>query len=414
MFCPYCGKAVSADDAFCSACGRRLGDGNQTAPPAPILGKQIHALNNLNLFLIGDDGLVKVGTMFPLVVVAVVVSLGAAIALVDVSGFGSWIAFAVAIALVAVPVVSEFRARRLAGLLALPREALVQRKGTELIPWTSVYYTALKGKNVTFRFAGGWASATVDASDASLLSAWAPSALGDRFTTSPVRPSRLSPMMKLILLTLALFVVTQTILIVASLTPYFPGEEARYYALYNSTKSSLGNSAVQEWTGIYLNNVQIALANLVPGVGLFILAISSYNTGRVIPAAAAYWSSVLSTRVTPADFLVELYILPHSWVEELSYPLSTALGMLAFTWRKQSYSEFANWRTRASTKVALGFAVVALMLAFAAVLEVSEPFLGLDALLLWVPVAVVAAICMFVALSIDKRTSGNLAGNSLT
>lgn len=399
MFCPYCGKAVTEanEGQFCSNCGRRIEQAQQVETRPPLFTAPVRALSYTHLYLIDDEGLLRIGTQFPLLVGSVIFGVGLAIALVTVIGFGSWIAFAVALTLVIAPVVSEYRARRLARFLRLTRDELVQKNGVQTIPWTSVHFAAVKGRNITLRLDGGWTSATLDTADVPTLTTKTSSVLGDRFTSAPSQPSRFSPATKLLLLTALLFIITQAIMIAASLTPYFPGEQARYAALYSSTKSGLGTSVVQEWGGIFINNVQIALANLVPGFGFLILAISSYNTGRVIQAAAAYYM------VTPSDFLFVLYILPHSWVEELSYPLSTALGMFAFTWRNQSYSEFANWRTRASTKISLGFLVVAFMLTIAATLEVTEPLLGIDALLLWVPVSLGAIACTLFALSSLKR-----------
>ncbi len=397
LFCPYCGKAMADRGEFCSSCGRRVYQTPQVEAAPPLLTAPIRALSYTSLYLIDNEGLLKIGTQFPLLLGSVVVGVGLAITAVALIGLGSWIALAVALTLVIAPIVSEYRARRLAELLSLPRGELALKKGVQTIPWSSVQFVAVKGRDVTLRLDGGWTSATLDAVDVPTLTTKASSILGDRFTSTPTQPSRLSPAMKLFLLTLFLFLMTQAILIAASLTPYFPGEQARYTSLYNSTKSGLGTSAVQEWGGIFFNNVQIALASLVPGFGFLILTVSSYNTGRVIQAAAAYYS------VTPADFLLVLYILPHSWVEESSYPLSTALGMFAFTWRKQSYSEFANWRTRASVKIGLGFLVVATLLTIAATLEVTEPLLGTDALLLWVPVSLGAIICTLFVLSYLKR-----------
>lgn len=385
MFCPYCGKEAAADDIFCSRCGRRLGETKQ-AVEIPSLPSPIRALNTRSLYLIDNDDILRIGTLFYLTVISAVVAVGLSIAVVTTLGAGSWVALAVIFALILVPITSELRANRLKRLVALPKEVLVKHIGVEAIPWTSVNYIAIKGREVTFRFDSGWASATLEQPDVSLLSARAAAQLGDRFTSASSSPSRLSPTAKLVILTLGLFILTQAVMIAASLAPVSPSEEALYANVYTSAKQSLGTTPLQEWGAIFLNNVQIALTSLVPGFGFLILTISSYNTGIVIQIAAMF------DHVTPAEFLFILYILPHSWVEELSYPLSAALGMLALTWGKQSYSEFADWETRASTRVSLGFAVVAIMLAVAATLEVTEPMLGVDALYLWIPVLLAGSL----------------------
>jgi uncharacterized membrane protein SpoIIM required for sporulation len=348
-----------------------------------------------NLYIIDDQGLLKMGTQFSLTVLPFVLGAVLALILVIELGIGSWDAMAVALILVFLTMTGSYRARRLGKLLKLPRENLLSTKDALAIPWSSVQYMIIKGRTLTFKLVNSWTSVTLDKADVGLLGSKATMTLRGAFTQVPDGPTpRLSPFRKFLLITLGLFVLTQALTIGASLAPFFPGEQDRYLSLYTTVKQSVGTSIIHEWTSIYFNNVQIALTSFVPGFGFLTLGLSSYNTGRVIQAAAIYF------KVTPTTFLTNLYLFPHSWVEELSYPLAGALGLYALTWRKQSYAEFSNWKTRASTKLSLGFAAVASILAIAALLEVTEsplieltrPYVGLTVLLiLWTVVILGAA-----------------------
>jgi hypothetical protein len=385
-YCPKCGKEVLATDQFCLNCGQSLERLSSSLEPSPSPSTQlvpdVPAMDTSNLYLIGDEGVLKVGTMFPLVAVPIILGAVLGLLVVIFSDFGNWVAMSVVLALIIGPIVGAFRARRLANLVKLGRQELASMPGVRNIPWSSIQYMRIKGRQLSFRTVSGWFSTTIDTTDADRLGQKASSVLGSNSTMAPEEPPRFSPTMKFFLIAAAIFLITEAITFAASLTPYFAGEQARYTNLYNSTEASLGPTIFQQWSEIFLNNVQVALASFVPAFGSLVLSLSSYNTGRIVQAAAAHYS------VSPATFLELLFILPHTWVEEVSYPLAGALGFYMFTWRHQSYAEFSNWRTRASTKVTLGFASVAFILAIAAALEVSEPDLGLGALLLWVPVLI--------------------------
>src|SRR5712692_6603099 len=164
----------------------------------------------------------------------------------------------------------------------------------------------IKGKTLTFKLAHNWTSVTIDKNDVERLSAKAAATLGAAFATIP-EVSRVSPARRFFLLTLGLFVLTQALTIGASLAPFFNGEQDRYLSLYTTVRQSVGSASIfQQWAAIYFNNVQIALASFVPGFGFLTLGLSSYNTGRVIQAAAIYFN------VTPTTFLANLYLFPHS------------------------------------------------------------------------------------------------------
>jgi hypothetical protein len=331
------------------------------------------------LFVLDDEGVMNIGSGTWMLFLAVVGAFVFAVAMA--TAFPDLIVLPTAIALVLIlmPLINEFRHRRLESLLHLPRADLLTSKGKAPIPWESVSSMSIKGK--TLRYEVGWKRYTmaIEASDIPSLNAKAASTLGARFSLLPEKRMLSNPM-KFLILALSLFVLTQVVLVAASVTPFLPGEEARYSVVLNSTRASISGVPITEEFGlIFLNNVQVALLSLVPGFGFLALSASSYNTGRVIQVIA------LQDGVSPSYLLSFLYLLPHSWVEELCYPLAGALGVYGLLeWRRMTYKEFSVWWKR--ERLSLGFAVIAVMLAVAAALEVAEPQMGPFALYLWAPV----------------------------
>ena len=382
-FCPSCGAQLEADQNFCRRCGYDIrGRLGASGPPqeatqlAPVYG-----MDARQLFVLGDEGITSIGTGTWILFLA---AIGAFVFVVAMTtSFSDVVVLPTAIALILIllPIVNEFRHRRLASLLRLPRASLLTSEGKASIPWESVSFMSIKGKTLTYEVGGKRCTMAIEASDIPSLSAKAASTLGARFVLLPER-RMLSGPTKFLILTLSLFVLTQALLIAASVTPFLPGEEARYSVAVNSTRASIsGVPIVEEFGIIFFNNVQVALLSLVPGLGLLTLSASSYNTGRVIQVIA------LQDGVSPSYLLSFLYMLPHSWVEELCYPLAGALGFYALLeWRRITYKEFSVWWKR--ERLSLGFAVIAGTLAFAAALEVAEPQLGSYALYLWGPVLV--------------------------
>lgn len=337
------------------------------------------AMSAEHLYLIGDSEILKVGTRFSLTYAAAIAGIVSAFVSAILVDFINPVALGVLLALLLVLMLSEYRARRLERLSKLPRDELVSRRGAEAIPWSSVQYMTVKERTLTIMLPDRWASGTLAEADVVPLSQRAIYLLGSRFAMIQGPTRTRSPLNRLLLLALLLFIIEQAITIGFALTPLSSADLQRYATLYGSVKQTIGTSFFTQWAAIYVNNVQVALTNFVPGYGFFALGGASYNTGRIIQAAAQYYN------VTPAVFLFNLYLSPHSIVEEACYPLATAFGICSL-WRKQSYEEFSNWKTRGSTKALLGFGSVAVILAIAATLEVTEPRIGLWGLFLWGPV----------------------------
>jgi Stage II sporulation protein M len=340
-------------------------------------------------YLIDDDGFLGITTRFWL-------DLLLAIAIIVVVEFVpvvytsvNPIAAIVAGIVLLLPFVDEYRSRRLRRSMDVPKSDLTSKQRASTIPWSLVDRISLRGRTLRLTTSKSKIKIVLDRDDLPAIRTKAAAVLGPKFSETPDRPViGLSPIAKFALLTLVLFALSQAIIIWASFSPFFAGEQARYSTAYNSMEQSIRNASVlQQFVAIFFNNVQVALLGVIPGLGSILNSLADYNTGRVIQIIA------LQNGISASAVLSLLYAFPHTWVEELSYPLAGALGLYAvFHWRRQSYAEFCSWKRRNTTKIAVGFIAVALVLAFAAFLEVTEPLIGSDASLLWPLVALCVVI----------------------
>jgi len=183
---------------------------------------------------------------------------------------------------------------------------------------------------------------------------------------------------------LILFLVSQLILILAAILPFFPGEAQMYNTILNNTRSQVAGATFTEaFKAIFVNNLQVAWGGMLPVLGQLSFGLASYNTGRVIQAIA------ISDNVSPALVLFLLYLLPHTWVEESAYPIATAAGLLAVTkWRSVSPSEFTHRVNWGSWKLIFSIGGAALILLAAGLIETTGLYLGIGELLLWIPVGI--------------------------
>lgn len=399
-YCPKCGNQTLDTDRFCIRCGYDFQSRTSPspaivqAPSQPIPSGPVHGLTPRNAYIITEEGLLKIRRHAWLFLLPVVLAISIGIPVATLSDSISPLALTVVLVLFFTPILDFYRSRRLRKLLDSPRTELLSAGRAILIPWSTIQAMTIKGRRAEFYEGGRWTSLNLAAPDVTSAASTASAFLSNRFSLVPNPPRRLfSTATRFVVIVIILFVVTQLITIAASLTPLFPGEETHYTSLYNNTQSALtGIPITTEWAEIFLNNVQVALGSMIPFLGFLTLSISSYNTGRVVQIASAHFNPP----VAPSAFLSLLYILPHAWVEELSYPIAGALGLHALLqWRRQSWAEFSNWKTRGSTKLFLGFAAVAFILAVAAALEVSIEILKLDVLFLWAPVALMTLVLYF-------------------
>jgi uncharacterized membrane protein SpoIIM required for sporulation len=258
-------------------------------------------------------------------------------------------------------------------------------KTSWLVPWSSLRMTDWNGRTLWFTSMNPSRkmSITFDRNDAPLversLTSW-----GVRYSPKPLRlPQALTHFSTLVLI---LFVVSQLILILAAVLPFFPGEAQMYNTILNNTRSQVAGATFMEaFKAIFVNNLQVAWGGILPVLGQLSFGLASYNTGRVIQAIA------ISDNYSPAVVLITLYLLPHTWVEESAYPIATAAGLLAVTtWRSVSPIEFAHRVNWGSWKLIFAMGGVVLILLAAGLIETSGLYLGTGELLLWIPVGVVA------------------------
>ena len=254
-----------------------------------------------------------------------------------------------------------------------------------LVPWSSLRIVDWNGRTLWFTSTNPRRkmSVTFNRNDAPLvernLSSW-----GVRY--SPKSPRFPQALTRLSTMALILFFVSQLILILAAVLPFFPGEKQMYNTILNNTRSQVaGATFVEAFKAIFVNNLQVAWGGMLPVLGQLSFGLASYNTGRVIQVIA------ISDHYPPSVVLISLYLLPHTWVEESAYPIATAAGLLAATkWRSVSPDEFTRRVNWDSWKLILSMGGVALILVAAGLIETAGLYLGAGELLLWIPVGVVA------------------------
>ena len=182
-------------------------------------------------------------------------------------------------------------------------------------------------------------------------------------------------------LAILLFIISQILLILAATLPFLPGEEDVYRSVLNNTTSQIaGASFLEEFRAIFLNNIQVALGGAVPFLGTIGFGIASYSTGRVIQVIA------IDRGISSVRILVDLYVLPHTWVEESAYPIAAVAGMLGVTrWRSVAPGDFIRRRNWGSTKLILALTGVGVILLVAGLIETTTSYIGALAVVLWVP-----------------------------
>ena len=266
------------------------------------------------------------------------------------------------------------------------------------VPWSSLRMADWNGRTLWFASVDPHRkmSVTFDSYDAPLversLTSW-----GVRY--SPKSPRLPQALTRLSTLAPILFLISQLILILAAVLPFFPGEEQMYSTILNNTRSQVSGATFMEaFKAIFTNNLQVAWGGMLPVLGQLSFGLASYNTGRVIQVIA------ISDNYPPSVVLISLYLLPHTWVEESAYPIATAAGLLAITkWRSVSPSEFTHRVNWGSWKLIFAMGGVALILLAAGLIETAGLYIGTGELLLWIPV--IAVILLMVAWTHTRRRS---------
>ncbi len=394
-YCPDCGRPSLQGESYCTQCGfdlksRAGAEAPQGLPSAPLArGLTRNSLvylthEGLRGFKVRSDGMLTLALFLPFLLIATSYFFLRAAPVLYLT---VWIAGAGIL-------YDELRWRGLRGLMRRSFEDLHANVHSWLVPWGSLRMADWNGRTLWFSSANPQmkASATFDAEVGQSVERTL-AAKGVRYAwRAPRLPPRLTQYWTLVAL---LFIVAQAIMILAATLPFFPGEQQMYTTILNNTTSQVaGASALGKLSAIYLNNIQVAWGGAVPYLGALSFAAASYNTGRVIQVIA------IGDQVSSSIVLISLYILPHTWVEELSYPLATIAGVLSVTrWRSVSPVGFARRLNWGSTRLVLALGAAALTLLFADVLEVLTTYLRFAGVILWVPVALV----LYLLISWDRK-----------
>jgi len=384
-YCPNCGAPLAVGQNFCRNCGIDL---RQQAQPAPVEAQEptvvIQGLGENAVVYLAPEGLRGValrssGVLFlspilPIPLLTVVYLVIQEGALADYAAV--WIVLSLLI-------YDELRWQGFHRLEGYSSLAPPPNTTSWFVPWRSLRMVDWNGRTLWFTSIDPRRkmSVTFDRNDGPLversLTSW-----GVRY--SPKSPRLPQALTRLSTLALTLFLVSQLILILAAVLPFFPGEEQMYNTILNNTRSQVAGATFTEaFKAIFVNNLQVAWGGMLPVLGQLSFGLASYNTGRVIQVIA------ISDHYTPSVVLVSLYLLPHTWVEESAYPIATAAGLLAITkWRSVSPGEFARRVNWGSWKLVFAMGGVTLILIAAGLIETTGLYLGIGELLLWIPVLI--------------------------
>ena len=383
-YCPDCGTKAEPGQNFCRNCGRDVRE-RPAAEQQQGRPEALRGMGRNTLAYLTPEGILGVGLgSTTLLFLAILAPLPFFVTIYYATQAGALTVYLTLWVATALLLYDELRWRGLRALGGNPPEG---GRRSWLVPWRSIRMADWNGRTLWFASENPdhRLSITFD-KDAAPFVEWMLSSRGVRYSW---RPPRLPPAAtRFWTLVLLLFIIGQVTLVLAALLPFFPGEEQTYITILNNTKATIsGTTFLGEFWAIFVNNVQVALGGAVPFLGALTYGLANYNTGRVVQAIAL----TNSTPIQPYLVLVNLYVLPHTWVEESAYPIATIAGMFALTkWRSVSPTEFAHWLNRGSVKLILALLTAALVLVAAGLIETLTSYLGFAGVALWVPLVALA------------------------
>jgi len=399
-YCPNCGAPLAVGQNFCRNCGIDL---RQQVQPTQAEAQQpttvVQGLGRNAIVYLAPEGLSGVEfSSSGVLLLSPLVPIPLLAATYLIIQEGALAVYAVVWIALSFLIYDELRWRgfhRLEGDSPLVPQP---SKASWFVPWRSLRMVDWNGRTLWFSSIepSRKMSVTFDSNDAPIversLTSW-----GVRYSSRPPRLPRI--LTRFSTLVIILFLVSQLILILAAVLPFFPGEEQMYNTILNSTRSQVAGATFMEaFKAIFVNNLQVAWGGMLPVLGQLSFGLASYNTGRVIQVIA------ISDNYPPSVVLITLYLLPHTWVEESAYPMATAAGLLAVTiWRSVSPREFARRVNWGSWKLVFAMCGVALILVAAGLIETAGLYLGTGELLLWIPVGI--AVFFMVAWTHARRRS---------
>ena len=396
-FCPECGVGVGPDQKFCRNCGYNLGARDAFSGAQQTSGQYLHfiGLGSLSAYYMDWRGLSSVQgvSYFTAIFLAAITSpvVVGVLLLLSTIPFGG---IAMVWFFVFYPFYDELRFRKFSKLEGKPLNDVEITRGSRTISWDSITRAVLAGRSLSVYCGGRRPQARLNLVGEDDKSQVAIYTLESNLGPKLVRPKTHSTLAYLFRrgpLVAILFLVSEAILVAAAVAPFFPGEQETFTTLLNSTdKLFQGASPFQQYWLIFSNNLGIALSGAVPGLGQLALFAASYNTGRII--------QVISNRASlPPQLLIAiLYLYPHSLLEELSYPLFSLVWIYYASDGYQYTIQDLRMRRmkRHSVKILINLAEFTLLLAVAALFEVTEPLIGLAGFLFWIPVGI-GAVYLF-------------------
>lgn len=183
-----------------------------------------------------------------------------------------------------------------------------------------------------------------------------------------------------LILIVILFLTELAILLIVSSLPYFPGEESVYIQQAQQLNSTTQNATTPQLaTEIFTNNYRIALAEMIPILGVFLFTFSLYATARVAEADA-YLEHVPVVAV-----ILVLFIVPDTWIELPAYAVATAESLyLLYAIIKRLRGRQVNFGAEA-WQLGINLIIITVMLAVAAVFEALAINLKFYFWVMWIP-----------------------------
>ena len=176
------------------------------------------------------------------------------------------------------------------------------------------------------------------------------------------------------------------VLLVSSIAIFFaamaiPIDASQEQSLLSEGKSLLqsatGGSSVDTFVVIFVNNVRVALIEMIPVLGFLFWGVSLYTTGQVLQAFS------LSVKIPPLATGIITFAFPHALVEFAGYSFALSEGTILL-WAA------LKRRFRAELRLA-GYQVflVAATLLLAALIETVEIVSPGVGLVMWIPVILI-------------------------
>lgn len=188
---------------------------------------------------------------------------------------------------------------------------------------------------------------------------------------------------------LGLFILELAVIIAVSSSPFFPSEQSTYEKQYNATATVLNQSAPGQVASIFSNNFRVAIYEMVPALGIFILGLSLYETARIVEVIGIVKGIPLSAA------LGTLFFLPSTWLELPAYAIAATEGIFIIYSLTRGLPRF----TRELRFVFVNILLIAGVLIVAATFEVTEIQLESSsqpalAFATWLPFMVVAGLVL--------------------